>query len=404
MFIYLTTDMIEESIIIQETSKFAQKVLNEKLPKEYIYHSLEHTKDVVAAVQEIGRGSGLSDEELEIVVIAAWFHDLGYCESMEEHERIGTDLARKFLAEHNVPKKKIVSVVGCIMATKMPQTPKNLLEEVLCDADLVHLSSNQYCDKAEKLKEELAFSKGLDLSNKLWWSMNLDFFEKQEYFTEYAKLHFSKGKIKNQELAKDKLKQLKKKKSKDLDKKEEKPPKTGRGVETMFRLTSKNHLDLSNMADNKANIMISINSIILSVIVSVLIRKLEEYPHLIAPTMIMTVVCLTTIVFAILATRPNVSEGRFTRQDILNKKTNLLFFGNFHSMSLQDYEWGMKEMIKDPDYVYSSLIRDIYFLGAVLGKKYKLLRIAYTFFMFGFVLAVLSFILAEVFLKSQYSY
>ena len=177
-----------------------------------------------------------------------------------------------------------------------------------------------------------------------------------------------------------------------------------RGVETMFRLTSKNHLDLSNMADNKANIMISINSIILSVIVSVLIRKLEEYPHLIAPTMIMTVVCLVTIVFAILATRPNVSKGRFTKDDIHNKKTNLLFFGNFHSMSLKDYEWGMKEMIKDPEYLYSSLIRDIYFLGAVLGKKYKMLRIAYTFFMFGFVFAVISFILAEVFLKSQYMY
>ncbi|MEQ6117931.1 Pycsar system effector family protein [Reichenbachiella sp. MALMAid0571] len=396
--------MIEESAILQETAKYAQKILNEKLPKEFVYHSLEHTKDVVNAAKEIGEGSGLSDAELEVVVIAAWFHDLGYCESMDEHEKVGTDLAVKFLTEHDFPEEKTRQVIGCIMATKMPQSPKNLLEEVLCDADLIHLSSSEYCDKAEKLKEELAFSKGLELSNKLWWSMNLDFFEKQEYFTEYAKENYAKGKTKNLELAKDKLKQYKKKKVKNPEHSEGKTQKTGRGVETMFRLTSKNHLDLSNMADNKANIMISINSIILSVIVSVLIRKLEEYPHLIAPTMIMTVVCLTTIVFAILATRPNVSEGRFTRQDILNKKTNLLFFGNFHSMSLQDYEWGMKEMIKDPDYVYSSLIRDIYFLGAVLGKKYKMLRIAYTFFMFGFVFAVLSFILAEVFLKSQYSY
>ena len=85
----------------------------------------------------------------------------------------------------------------------------------------------------------------------------------------------------------------KKKKLKEIDTTEEKSLKTGRGVETMFRLTSKNHLDLSNMADNKANIMISINSIILSVIVSVLIRKLEEYPHLIVPTLIMTAVYLT---------------------------------------------------------------------------------------------------------------
>src|SRR5690606_13141429 len=88
-----------------------------------------------------------------------------------------------------------------------------------------------------------------------------------------------------------------------------------RGIETMFRTTSKNHMELSAIADNKANIMISINSIILSVLVSVLIRKLEEYPHMTIPAVMLTLVCLTTIVFAILATRPNVSKGKFERQD-----------------------------------------------------------------------------------------
>ena len=74
------------------------------------------------------------------------------------------------------------------------------------------------------------------------------------------------------------------------------------------------------------------------------------------------------------------------------KKTNLLFFGNFHGMSVEDYEWSMKQMMKDADYLYGSLIKDIYYLGKVLGKKYKFLRIAYNIFMFGFVLAILSFI------------
>lgn len=398
--------MIKESTILSATAEYAAKLLTEKLSKEMVYHSLEHTKDVVAGVKEIGLGSNLSNQDLQTVLIAAWFHDVGYTESMDEHEIKSVEIARKKLSEFGVSEDRLKQIEGCILATEMPQNPTNLLEKVLCDADLVHLSSNQYCDRTEKLKDELAYSKSMPLTNKKWWEMNLDFFNEQEYFTDYAKAHFLKKKGENLELVKEKLKQFKKqkKKLKDQEKSEEKPLKTGRGVETMFRLTSKNHLELSNMADNKANIMISINSIILSVIVSVLVRKLEEYPHLIIPTFIMTVVCLTTIVFAILSTRPNVTKGKFTRQDIDNKETNLLFFGNFHSMSLKDYEWGMKQMIKDPDYIYSSLTRDIYFLGVVLGKKYKLLRIAYTFFMFGFVLAVLSFILAEIFLKSQYSY
>ena len=177
-----------------------------------------------------------------------------------------------------------------------------------------------------------------------------------------------------------------------------------RGIETMFRTTSKNHMELSSIADNKANIMISINSIILSVLVSVLIRKLEEYPHLTIPSITLTIVCLLTIIFAVLATRPNVTKGKFEHEDILAKKTNLLFFGNFHRMSLKDYQWGMQEMLKDADYLYGSMIKDIYFLGAVLGKKYRLLRYCYTTFMFGFVISIIGFIIAELFFKSPYPY
>ena len=115
------------------------------------------------------------------------------------------------------------------------------------------------------------------------------------------------------------------------------------------------------------------------------------------PTIIFLTVCVLTIVFAVLATRPKVSSGKFTKQDIDQKKTNLLFFGNFYKMTLEEYEWGMQEMMKNKDYLYSSLIKDIYFLGVVLGRKYRLLRIAYSIFMFGFVIAVISFGIAIFF-------
>jgi hypothetical protein len=154
------------------------------------------------------------------------------------------------------------------------------------------------------------------------------------------------------------------------------------------------------MADNKSNILITINSIILSVVVSVLIRKLENNEYLIIPTVLLVSVCLATMVFAILATRPNVSTGRFKREDIKNKRTNLLFFGNFHGMEIENYEWAMKEMMRDGDYLYGSMIKDIYYLGKVLGQKYKYLRISYNIFMFGFVVAILSFVIAMLYQDS----
>ena len=169
-----------------------------------------------------------------------------------------------------------------------------------------------------------------------------------------------------------------------------------RGIETMFRLTSRNHMELSGMADSKANIMISVNAIIISVILSMLLRRLEDMPQFLVPTLILLTVNITTIIFAVLATRPNTTKGYFTRDDIHKKKVNLLFFGNFHKMGLDDFHWGMNEMMKDREYLYSSMIRDIYFLGKVLGKKYQLLRISYSVFMYGIILAVLSFAVVEL--------
>lgn len=148
------------------------------------------------------------------------------------------------------------------------------------------------------------------------------------------------------------------------------------------------------MADHKANILISVNAIIISVILGVLLRKLQEEPYLTIPTVIFLISAVTTIIISILATRPKISEGTFTPEDIAQKKTNLLFFGNFHKATYENYNAAMREMMLDTDYLYGSLIKDIYFLGVVLGRKYKLIRVAYNIFMIGIIVSVIAFAIA----------
>ena len=97
------------------------------------------------------------------------------------------------------------------------------------------------------------------------------------------------------------------------------------------------------------------------------------------------------MVMSILATKPNVTSGEFTDEDVANKNVNLLFFGNFHKMELSKYSWAMKELVKDRDYIYDSLTKDLYYLGVVLERKYRLLRWTYTVFMIGMILSVLVF-------------
>lgn len=140
--------------------------------------------------------------------------------------------------------------------------------------------------------------------------------------------------------------------------------------------------------------MITVNSIILSAIISLLLRRLEDYSYLIIPTFIILVVSLTTMVFAILATRPSLPEGYFSQEDVEAKRVNLLFFGNFYRMSLSDYIAGMRNVMADREFLYGSLIIDVYSQGVVLGRKYRLLRISYNIFMFGLIASVLAFIIA----------
>ena len=160
-------------------------------------------------------------------------------------------------------------------------------------------------------------------------------------------------------------------------------------------------MKLSDMADTKANILISVNAIIISVILAVLLRRLQVETYLTIPTVIFLLVAVVTIVISILATRPKLSAGIFSNQDVIDKKTNLLFFGNFHKASFEEYESAMRTMMKDPDYLYGSVVKDIYHLAVVLGRKYKLIRLAYNIFMVGIIVSVIAFGIAAFFFSGD---
>ncbi|MEN7548897.1 Pycsar system effector family protein [Rapidithrix thailandica] len=399
------------SPVLEKAEEYITSLFNNELPKVYSYHNLEHTQEVVKAALEIGAHSHLDPGQLEVLLLAAWFHDTGYRFQAEEHEGKSAEIAQQFLENQGYAAEKIEQVKEAILATRMPQKPKSQVEKILCDSDLYHLSSGEFFDRSSLLRKEWADACDRSYNEEDWYAYNLDFLLKHQYFTEYAQSTMTPKKEDNIKKLRKKQKKLSKKKDlllmqelgiseeelKQLKKKLEKVKgRPERGIETMFRTTSRNHLELSAMADSKANIMISVNSIIITIIFSVLMRKLDNNPHLIVPTFLLLFVCLGSVVFAILATRPNVTQGTSTKEDIKKKQANLLFFGNFHNMKLKDFEWGMNQMLNDSNFLYGSMIKDIYYLGAVLGRKYRFLRISYTIFMFGLILASLAFVIANL--------
>ena len=167
---------------------------------------------------------------------------------------------------------------------------------------------------------------------------------------------------------------------------------TARGIETMFRSAYRVQLGLTMLADNKANMMISINGIIISVIIASVAPKLDSNPWLLIPTSLFLLGNLTSIIYSILAARPRVFSTFVDTQDLQNSKGNILFFGNFCALPEMEFVDGMTNLIQDRTVLYECMIRDIYGLGSVLQKKFKLLRIAYTSFLIALVLGVHSFI------------
>ncbi|RWU03875.1 Pycsar system effector family protein [Pedobacter chitinilyticus] len=391
----------------QEIETYVVNYFNDHHRADLVYHNLAHTKRVVQAAVQIANHYQLKEVDFFIVYASAWFHDTGYFIENLSHEEKGAEHAVTYLSNHQVDEKIVAAVKSAILSTRLPQSPTNLNEQILCDADLFHLGSDDFSERSKLLHKEVERLCNKEISKKSWRLKDIEFLEKHEYHTDYCRLLLEAQKSKN--LAKlkkkfnedileqankeeDKLKHDKKEKA-DKPAKEDKDALPSKGVETMFRITSANNQRLSDMADNKAQLLITVNSIILSLIVSLLLRRLEDNAYLVVPTFILLLVSLSCIVFSILATRPSIPKGVFTKEDVDQKRVNLVFFGNFYKMPLDEYHHSMEKVMADRDFLYGTLIKDVYSQGVVLGRKYKLIRIAYNIFMFGLITSVLAYIL-----------
>ncbi|HEX5653472.1 MAG TPA: HD domain-containing protein, partial [Chitinophagaceae bacterium] len=285
--------MEQQADLVAATRDFATDIFKNKVSKSFRYHNLDHTRQVVRAAEEMADYYQLQPEDRNAVIIAAWFHDTGFTngESMG-HEATSVQLATNFLKAHNADPVLIDKVAKCIEATKMPQAPGPLIEQILCDADLFHLGTDEFKIKNEELRQELSETSEEDLSKKKWRKMNIVFMENHKYFTDYGRRKLQPVKeqhilaMKNKEEDGPRKTGKKEKKRDDLlavlkeevpidgeeknKKSKVKDAQTERGISTVFRIMANNHANLSQMADSKANIMISVNSIILSVVISVL--------------------------------------------------------------------------------------------------------------------------------------
>lgn len=164
---------------------FLIQKLESELPKYLAYHNVTHTQDVLENVQHLAASENIPDRETMLLKTAALFHDSGMLETYKGHEEISCKMAEKWLPEFEYSKEEIAQICSLIMATKMPQSPKNKLQEIICDADLYYLGTDKYLTKSNKLYKEL-HAGGIVKDRSQWRNMEIEFLQSQSYFTESA--------------------------------------------------------------------------------------------------------------------------------------------------------------------------------------------------------------------------
>jgi predicted metal-dependent HD superfamily phosphohydrolase len=395
--------------IIRKAEDFVRSYTNQQQNLKLLYHRITHTENVVTAVTEIANHYKLSEKDFFICIVAAWFHDVGFYEDPADHEAAAAKKAEEFLIHNSVDEETTRAIKNCILATRIPQNPSNLLEQIVCDADLYHFGTEDFEIHNKLVRKETELLNDIKIDKDEWQKSTILLLENHHYHTDYCihelnkkkkdNIRKLKKKVKNKQLninpmfalLQDHLENGPQLREKDKINNYEQPE---RGSETLFRIATSIGQRLNEQADTKAHILISVNAIIVSVFLGIVIRRLEAYTYFTLPSIMFLIVNLLTIIFSILATRPSISNGVFDVKEAEKKDVNLLFFGNFYKMKFDDYSKSMLEVISDKNYLYLTLIKNLYDQGVALGTKYRLLNLAYNVFMFGLVVSVVAFFLA----------
>jgi predicted metal-dependent HD superfamily phosphohydrolase len=181
----------------EQVHHYAQSIFKANTDSGFVYHDISHTQTMAAAAEQIATHYKLNEHDFFIVYTASWFHDLGYFSGSSNHEEKGAAMAEIFLKENGVDKETIDSIRNCILATQLPQNPLNLLEQIVCDADLFHLGTADFDERNKLMRKEAIKLKGTAITKDAWRDSTITFLEKHSYHTDYAKQLLAQGKQDN---------------------------------------------------------------------------------------------------------------------------------------------------------------------------------------------------------------
>lgn len=393
----------EQSPLVKEAKAYIVDLYAKNAHLNLTYHNFLYAKRCLEYVGDIteDKSESFTENEIENLKLATLFHATGYIKNYENPTAESVAFAKAFLADKNIDPASLKTVVECIEATDPKTKPTTHLQRICKDVSQHEIADNDYFDFSRLMNLEHELMLNESISELDWINMEFEKYSKHhKFYSKYAIKNWEENKQSNlltlnKKIAKDEKDELKEKR-KAFYKEKYKNESPERGIQTLYRVALRNHIKLSDIADTKANILLSVNAIIVSLVIANLIAKLNDPMNrfLIAPTLFFVALCIVSMILAIKVTQPSITRGEFTEEDLEKKRVNLAFFGNFHKMELETFQKAFSSLIKNKEDVYSTLTKDLYFLGIVLDRKYRLLYYTYYAFIVGIILSVVAFSIA----------
>jgi len=381
-------------ILVKKTEKYIKNLLAEQMNKNFLFHTQGYAKKTIGKAEKILEDSEVFKNDRNEILIATCFIHAGYAVDYNNHVEESVQLASNYLQDNNVDKDKIDKVLDLIRSAWNNKEPKSVSEKIVKDVRTWFYASEDFEEMLQLLRLEL---ENFDKSVPDMDTWRLDYVEelrvKHRFYTEYAKENWQEEKEDNILSLISRLQKAEKTERKEVLKAKLKDESPQRAIQSLYRIELRNHIKLSDIADTKANILLSVNAIIISLLLANLLPKLDtpSNSYLIYPTVIFVLFSIASMIMSVLATRPKVDNEDVVENEINKKDTNYLFFGNFHTMNVKDFKSKIRDIIKSQDTIYDSLSMDLYYLGKVLQEKYRLLRWTYTIFIIGIILSVVAF-------------
>ncbi len=384
---------MSETNLIERADAYVYDLLLQELDHTFVFHNYDHAQEVAEVAADLARSAGLPEGKQQALVLAAWFHDTGYIVSRTDHYAASARLAKEFL-EKELADPKLRDRVPKLIESLNDERPVGELQALLHDANVSYLGRKRFERRANLLRLEEEHHRGQTFTLIEWQERMLERLVQTRYYSQEAHAEFSKRLNKNlaslkEDLRKGQRAAIRKKTGKDF----------GRGVDTVYRVTLRNHINLSSIADGKANMIISINTLVLSILITAAsagfsMTNIGQSGNLkfVIPVVVLMLTSLSAIIFAVLSAIPKVSGQEFSIEDVRQHKVSLLYFGNFLKLDKDEFVDYLRDLKSDQEILYDDLSRDLYNLGAVLRKKYRLLSIAYRIFVGGLALSVVTFL------------